>query len=936
MPKAFLILFICLTSICQGQPLESTLFEGDSVFVYPYPVLVGKSARSNLLAYRNTAGFEDSDEALYPPDRPLPNGDYVAYFQFDDPAQSNKGTPIVAARFQLFNNQKEGPFSWFHYNGKPAIHGAFLEDLPHGKWAYYNLKSKLIAEANYEHGLAHGPQKQYQAKGKLRIETTYNHGVKDFYRRFYPSGKLKETGRKSQRGRPQGKITHYRKNGSIQRIERYTDTLQLAGGSIFYVPQPLKHGEQEYYNKKSKLIGKETYLADVLIESDTFYHRNKRIQRVTYLKYDPEGDEEKTLIISERYHSNGRPAQISKASQHTNEAVYNLECDKRGDTIFYYDTRSIYDPRSLAAPVRSVTKKSTLLNRGRVHQASGYGFVEHYGRHSAFRVKILAYDTVSKQLRFKKSLSDDKGFALDYYITVDHGPEDVFNVFEELEHVDSSRMFLNGLPYNGSARIWLADIDLRETVEVNSSRGGTMLELQIGPITVPERFDETSYETTNPPHRRDDDWYANNEVVSSFGAYEDGRRQGAWFSISDNDSMVREANYEKGELHGTMKEFVFMEPFDASVETTPSYRVLSRTANFEAGKLREETIYHINGQPYKHRLFDEEANLSREREYDTVGNLLSDYPFQNGKEHGVWKQYSSTGELVGQRQFEDGILFGKVFLKEGIHHYEGEVNKQMFSGLLTSYNDDGIKIHETVVSPADSSTFFRASGRLVTGYRSIFYPDGSTVSEGRMKDGKRAGKWKFRNPDGAMIREIDYTAAKTEVLDGQRLDHLGYFQSWHPNGTPYLEGYILSEEALFSCENLAENRVQNLLVISCHDESGKPTVSAGAGDLVLYDLQGRKTAEGGILNGIRNGLWKHYNSFGHLEAVGRYQKDVKEGKWLSGDLEKINDLENMCYAEEKFTPEELDEARKKIRIEETFYRNGKLMWRNDFVRYLNE
>jgi len=191
---------------------------------------------------------------------------------------------------------------------------------------------------------------------------------------------------------------------------------------------------------------------------------------------------------------------------------------------------------------------------------------------------------------------------------------------------------------------------------------------------------------------------------------------------------------------------------------------------------------------------------------------------ENNKKHGAWhKFYEGSTQL----------------------RYEGTFNHGQEIGTFKFYDIKGG--HPTAVK------IYEAENEL---FDVIFYTtDGKKVSEGKMKQRSREGKWVYYHQDGKSIMTEEFY--KNDLLDGERVV---YFE----NGTVaqrinYVQGKENGLETHFS---------ENGVVVKTYTHvDGKLH-----GPVKLYELDGTIMREGNYKDNKKHGTWKYYTN-GKLEKT---------------------------------------------------------------------
>lgn len=184
-------------------------------------------------------------------------------------------------------------------------------------------------------------------------------------------------------------------------------------------------------------------------------------------------------------------------------------------------------------------------------------------------------------------------------------------------------------------------------------------------------------------------------------------------------------------------------------------------------------------------------------------------------------QYDKAGERHGEwRGFYDK--------EETQPRYEGTFKHGQEIGLFKFY-EEGLK------NPVATKLFSPGSTLVEIKYLS---QAGKTISEGKMKDKKRTGTWKYYHKDSERIMMIENYSE--DQLDGEKLT--------------YYENGQLAEKASYLQEKLEGERI-------LYSEKG----------VILEHLQ--------YVNGELHGVAKIYNGKGELLSEGKFKRDKHHGTW---------------------------------------------------------
>ncbi|MBI1306887.1 MAG: hypothetical protein GC181_09790 [Bacteroidetes bacterium] len=174
------------------MPTVLTTFEGQTVKVYPARLPGGKAEYGYSA---KTIGDELGDSPYYGsglkyektlPYNPFPldDGRYIAYYQkrvrkIDrhtyKPKYSHEDTTLVAVKFEIQNERKNGKATWYNDKGEIIQTGDFKDDVKVGDWAI--IRDDYVLKYHYENGLLQGKM-IHTYKNVVLSEINYNRGFK--------------------------------------------------------------------------------------------------------------------------------------------------------------------------------------------------------------------------------------------------------------------------------------------------------------------------------------------------------------------------------------------------------------------------------------------------------------------------------------------------------------------------------------------------------------------------------------------------------------------------------------------------------------------------------------------------------------------------------------------------------------------------------------
>lgn len=290
--------------------------------------------------------------------------------------------------------------------------------------------------------------------------------------------------------------------------------------------------------------------------------------------------------------------------------------------------------------------------------------------------------------------------------------------------------------------------------------------------------------------------------------------------------------------------------------------------------------------------------------------------------NGLFQSFNNPG-VVGQSVlFDKGYPNGKYF--RGNLTCPVSVDVTLDHGYLVDtafyyFNEGTIKAK--VYHTKEDSAFYRYTNKPVTGSWGIksvrrfletdkmidfsatrtgnyqyFYKNGVMASEGRIEHRSKLGTWKYYDLSGQLYKQVEYDSGWYNIPGtNDSIRYYGKLRMWQPNGKELLYGLIRSNSSRFKCDQEMAVNYETLYYLSMYDRDGKPVVVNGTGPVEEYHNNSEISIKGQLLNGKRYGLWKFYNPNGRLEEMGNYdEQGRKTGTWVSGDLEAVPYVENLC------------------------------------------
>ncbi|MBK8926482.1 MAG: hypothetical protein IPM74_11370 [Crocinitomicaceae bacterium] len=267
---------------------------------------------------------------------------------------------------------------------------------------------------------------------------------------------------------------------------------------------------------------------------------------------------------------------------------------------------------------------------------------------------------------------------------------------------------------------------------------------------------------------------------------------------------------------------------------------------------------------------------------------------------------------------------------------------------------------------------------LIPFQQTTFYADGTIASEGkafaelsRLYQNGRMGfnywtlqipdnksdTWNFYNPQGELVRRVIYPEWVINFIEiysdlEQEEDGSSRHYSSGSQSNDYLQinkdtttlrvyfyeheklvsvAHVESGFEIYECESNLTHEVYNLVLDYDVDSAGNKLVNPTRPATNYYD-NGVVQSTGAYVNGKQDGVWRYYDPYGKLVAMGAFKYGKKEGRWLSGDLEGIAYLGDQCLTGNiPVVQEQLDDWSRTVMITISVFHEGKLL----DTQYLN-
>ena len=349
-------------------------------------------------------------------------------------------------------------------------------------------------------------------------------------------------------------------------------------------------------------------------------------------------------------------------------------------------------------------------------------------------------------------------------------------------------------------------------------------------------------------------FYTNGELTSEI-TYENDKRNGISRIFAANEIIV--TPYVDDFISGTRE--IFFKNGDIK-QRTPFERGLEHGLEYtfsETGEIIAITEYRRGFRVAHQRINRRDNNGWKQGPWkffypDLV--VQKEGAFLNDRKNGFFKYYDSLGNLTNVRKFSNGVLeqdaeelthveMRTEYHPNGTPRLTATYRNGVLEGVAREYDENGRIVKGVVFREG------RVAAQGIVDDRGLFqnnwrefYPDGTLRAEGRYRNGRRVGEWKFYFPNGDLEQIGSFN---------NNGEHEGEWIWYHSNGAIHV---VQTYE-----KGLLEGRFREFA------DDGKTIV-----------------AEGDYVEGERHGNWVIHTGIERSE--GRYRNGEKHGRWRTTSI----------------------------------------------------
>ncbi len=433
--------------------------------------------------------------------------------------------------------------------------------------------------------------------------------------------------------------------------------------------------------------------------------------------------------------------------------------------------------------------------------------------------------------------------------------------------------------------------------------------------------------------------------------YKDGKLDGPVYKIKEKDTIVTE-RYKNG-LNDSLLIYNEEYSYHTCIEKVSMREGLKHGAfevfdskmnnllikgNYWKDTLNGQlTFFHKNGK--RKALFNLKNGefIDTSLFYDTLGslsimhvldhnNFVKEFKYVNGKILSVISLDSNVRYENGMESLSSPLKYTYVVIDQQL----GNIDKEFIVDFLRKNN----KADVFYVSNYSVFTYVEEnSNEKIKGHFDKNFCINQEMNSNYFvcSESKKIGPWIYSPKKGNPYQKEDYL--NSLILPcANRIDSIVFYpiqkitQYANKRKSKVLwEKYVIENTSLYNCGHKETYEINTYYIAYEQDSS----MHLRNGYQKNYYPNGVLQSEGMNKAGLPTGGWKFYNDNGSLREAGNYKDGKRVGRWLAGDLSKINYLGDICM--DMNDPRNValqKELENQLDIEEAFYESGYVVSRN--------
>jgi antitoxin component YwqK of YwqJK toxin-antitoxin module len=369
-------------------------------------------------------------------------------------------------------------------------------------------------------------------------------------------------------------------------------------------------------------------------------------------------------------------------------------------------------------------------------------------------------------------------------------------------------------------------------------------------------------------------FYYPNGAMSSEGHLVNGKPDGYWKSYNEKGTLISEGNRKNFLLDSV---WVFYAPSGEKtmeISYSESKKHGYRKQFFEDEKIVEE--------------WKEDTLINAIQAFYLTGELKRYIPVENGKAHGLEKEFNKEGLIIVVSKYFAGILGKREFinrtdkfgLKQGSWKYfwdngnlkeEGSFLKDKKKGYFKYYDEDGN--FKSVEKYDNDNLVVDAPETRQMDVRTVYHPNGKPAITATYYKGVPDGIRREFDEDGLVVKGYVFAngIVKYEGITDENGKRQGLWKEYYLTGELKSQGHYINSNQDGAWKFYFEN--QKIEVEGVYKNGKKE------GAWYWYYPKGALLQEENWSNGKWDGEFVEYNEIGEITVKGEYVEGTEEGEW---------------------------------------------------------
>jgi len=961
--KLFLFTLVAIMALIlpanAQQKFPKVVWEGQVYYQYPY-----RYNEFYSYSYNEAGRLKD----IMPVTDSLPDGQFIVYREkttYKKPflfgrLKVIRDTTLPAVFFTAKNGKRNGPSYWLDNKSQLIAKGIYENDERTGLWLFYE-KNNLVMETQLKHGYADGLYCTFNSTGQFTTvgQCKDNKAIGTWYA-YYDDGSLKCIVNFCPDSADYKKVPLYSEYSNFSGWEWFGNT----GGNFFTNNSP--HGWCYKYFENGQLEKRILYKYGHKPMLDTTYNWNGNYEELSKLLFY-HSDTSYSYMVT-HFDWEGR-----KNWENTYLNAINIG-SKDYDTLgnlsaeYFYTDMSKFDPakRDTFVVTGERYKDGKTWYQTKEMSPPGYTVYKSHEKNRFYSDYSINFDKKTRLVNAREYFyNPDSNFVFTLFKSNKE--------YKKYPEIDSSLLTYKGVPFTGKM---IFSKKFKSYVPIlNIKKKGKNLLVEINTWS-------SSYQEIDSYFASHEDYQANHSVNN----FKNGKLEGLRKVYKKKNQLEYTENYRHGNLEGEKIYYGFCYKDTAYHHgKNPKKLYIEEKLNYKNGLKEGIDIkyneygggvasvqnysndlqtgafinYNLNGTMSDSMNFVNDTLEGKYFVYDEHQRMLQNMNFKKGKLDGInyYYEYLETlphveahcksGFLVDTSyEFYKNTKLIALKVQCNISDSVDFINNYSHYGFEGDYSVEGNGNYENYIGlsrlPVDKGivTYYDKNGQRSIESRTWKYRS-DTLGRKNKINKDLYGSWKsgvlcrYWDASGNLIKQIDYYNLKLpNLLDSTRKDTIdasGKITEWYGNGSVKTDGYVTDEQSEYNC--MIENYVstQEIYYNNYWSYTGEQLIKNGNGNLVTYHDNGKIKATTAIRCGLKDGLYKEWDPNGHLTKFGHYKNGKKDGRWLSGDLEGINYVNEQCFSSQEDFENAVRGSKQNISVTDEYYIKGVEVKTNTYV-----